>query len=89
MIDPYGWQKLTGDDLEYIRQKLAEFEAKDWNQIFVAENQHNHPVSVATVRLSQSARVDAPEHARSRCAMEITPDRETTCAQEPKLGAKS
>jgi hypothetical protein len=46
MVDPYGWHELTSDKLSYIRQKLIQFEAKDWNQIFVIEKKHNHSVPV-------------------------------------------
>ena len=47
MIGPYGWHQLNAEQLAYIREKLIEFEAKDWNQIFVAERDHNHRVDVA------------------------------------------
>lgn len=47
LIDPYGWHELTAAELSYIRQKLIQFEAKDWNQIFIVEKKHNHSVAVA------------------------------------------
>jgi hypothetical protein len=47
MADPYGWHGLTAGQLSYIRQKLIQFEAKDWNQIFVIEKKHNHSIPVA------------------------------------------
>jgi len=47
LIDPYGWHELTAAQLLYIREKLIEFEAKDWNQIFIVEKKHNHSVAVA------------------------------------------
>jgi hypothetical protein len=46
LIDPYGWHNLTAAQLLYVREKLIEFEAKDWNQIFVAEKWRNHSIPV-------------------------------------------
>lgn len=46
LVDPYGWHQLSAEQLLYIRGKLVEFEAKDWNQIFVVEKKHNHSIPV-------------------------------------------
>jgi len=54
LVNPYGWHELTGEQLAYIRGKLVEFEAKDWNQIFVAERKHNHSIEVATFDCPQA-----------------------------------
>jgi len=54
LVDPYGWHDLTADQLAHIRVKLAEFEAKDWNQIFVMERQHNHTIEVASFDCPQA-----------------------------------
>lgn len=48
MVDPHGWHQLDATKVEYIRQKLAEYEAKDWNQIWITEKKHNHHVEVST-----------------------------------------
>ena len=54
LVDPYGWRAITPDQLAYIKTKLAEFEAKDWNPIFVTEKQHNHPTDVASFDCPQA-----------------------------------
>lgn len=47
LVDPYGWHALNPGQVEYVRNKLSEFEAKNWNQIFVDEKKRNHPIQVA------------------------------------------
>src|ERR1019366_5650988 len=47
MVDPYGWHELDMQQIEYVRGKLAEFETRTWNTIFVDEKKRNHPIPVA------------------------------------------
>jgi hypothetical protein len=46
LVDPYGWHALTPADLSEMRTKLAQFEQKTWNEIFVDDKKHNHSVPV-------------------------------------------
>lgn len=53
-VDPYGWHLVDAATLHHIREKLAQYEAKTWNQILVKEKHWNH--TVPTVKLSKEAR---------------------------------
>lgn len=44
LVDPYGWHELTASEIEQMRTKLAQFEEKTWNQIFVDAKKWNHSV---------------------------------------------
>ena len=50
LANPYGWHELPLERIQYIQEKLAHFEKKTWNEIFVIEKKHNHAVSVADLR---------------------------------------
>lgn len=45
--DPFGWQLVEQGVLHEIRKKLAQFEAKTWNEILVKEKHWNHTVPVS------------------------------------------
>jgi hypothetical protein len=50
LIDPYGFHALTPEEVVYIRSKLAEFEKRTWNEIFVTDKKWNHASAVSELR---------------------------------------
>lgn len=53
-IDPFGWHNLNFQEIDYIKQKLSDFETMTWNQIFVKAQKQNHSVYID--QLSKEAR---------------------------------
>jgi hypothetical protein len=47
MEDPFGWHLVGHGLLHDIRIKLAQFEAKTWNEILVKEKHWNHTIPVS------------------------------------------
>jgi hypothetical protein len=45
--EPFGWHEVEQGVLHEIRKKLAQFEAKSWNEILVKEKHWNHTVPVS------------------------------------------
>jgi hypothetical protein len=45
--DPFGWHALDAQRLEYVREKLSNFETMTWEEILVKAKKQNHSVSVA------------------------------------------
>lgn len=45
--DPFGWHLVEQGVLHEIRKKLAQFEAKTWNEILVKEKHRNHTIPVS------------------------------------------
>ena len=35
LVDPFGWHKLDGATLTYIRERLALFETMTWSEVLV------------------------------------------------------
>jgi hypothetical protein len=56
LVDPHGWHHLRPDQLELVRSKLAEFERKTWNEIFVRERRRNHSITIDKVTCPQARR---------------------------------
>lgn len=50
MVAPYGFHELPSTKIQYIRSKLAEFEKRTWNEIFVIDKKHNHSVAVSGLK---------------------------------------
>lgn len=44
--DPFGWHTVDKQTLEEIRAKLAEFERRTLNEIFITSKKQNHGVPV-------------------------------------------
>ncbi len=53
-VDPYGWHELDAAKLNFIRQKLANFETMTWGEILINAKKHHH--TVATADLCAQAR---------------------------------
>lgn len=47
--DPFGWHLVGQGVLHEIRKKLAQFEAKTWNEILVKEKHWNHTIPVSKI----------------------------------------
>ncbi len=43
--DPYGWQSLPIEKIQYIQQKLLHLESMTWDEILV-KNGHHHEVDI-------------------------------------------
>ncbi len=54
-----GWGSVDDAQLHEIRQKLAHFEAKTWNEILVKEKHRNHTVPISKLRPSARERLEA------------------------------
>lgn len=56
LIDPYGWHKLTFEEVSEIQSKLSNFERMTWNDIFVAAKNRNHSVLVSGLKCPKARR---------------------------------
>lgn len=74
VIDPFGWQNVTGEKLLDIRQQIAGFESMTWNEISVQGKYLHHSVAVcdlipaARKRLQQLGLGDLDQLFRFRLA---------------------
>jgi len=59
LVDPFGFHIVSGALLLEIREKLAHFEAKTWNEILIREKHRNHTVSVSEICNSARERLKA------------------------------
>lgn len=46
VVHPFGWHTLDADELQFVREKLKEFESMTWSQILVVAKKQNHSVSI-------------------------------------------
>jgi hypothetical protein len=44
--DPFGWHVLGTEKLDYIREKLRNFESMTWKEILVDAKKQNHNIAV-------------------------------------------
>ncbi len=42
LVDPFGWHRLSGQDLKDIRSRLVSFESMTWSEILIRDKKHNH-----------------------------------------------
>jgi hypothetical protein len=47
MREPFGWHELGKEKLEYIRQKLRQFENSTWNEILLIGKKQSHSIAVS------------------------------------------
>jgi hypothetical protein len=50
MIDPYGWHRLSLQEVQYVHSKLSEKEKQTWAEIFIDGKHWNHPVPVSELK---------------------------------------
>ena len=51
---PFGWHRLEPTQVEFLRARLASFEALSWKEILVRDKDNNHHIEIS--RLSKPAR---------------------------------
>jgi hypothetical protein len=56
--DPFGWHTVDKETLHYIREKLATFESRTLNEIFVISKKQNHAVPVKGLRRDAQKRLE-------------------------------
>jgi hypothetical protein len=44
--DPFGWHILDENEIQFVRDKLKEFESMTWDQILIKAKKQNHSVSI-------------------------------------------
>jgi hypothetical protein len=54
MVEPYGWHTLDSQKLNYIQQKLANFESMTWDEILIKAKHFHHSVNIS--QLSSDAK---------------------------------
>jgi hypothetical protein len=54
LVSPYSWRELPSEKIEYVQKKLSEFEQRTWNEIFVDDKRHNHPLPVSKLKCPQA-----------------------------------
>ena len=59
LVDPFGWHKLDGATLTYIRERLALFETMTWSEILVRAKKQNHSIKVSSICGSAQQRLEA------------------------------
>jgi hypothetical protein len=47
LVSPYGWHELSPTEIAQMQRKLAQFEGRTWNEIFVNDKKYNHSVPVS------------------------------------------
>jgi len=58
MVEPFGWQRVDGDTLLYIRERLAHFETMTWAEILVQSKKQNHSIKVEDICAAARQRLD-------------------------------
>lgn len=56
MVEPYSFHRLTTDELNRLRERLANFETMTWNDIFITAKKHNHSIPVHKLRCEHAKR---------------------------------
>jgi hypothetical protein len=46
LVDPFGWHRVDGTTLQYVRNRLAQFETMTWSEILVQAKKQNHSIEV-------------------------------------------
>lgn len=59
MVEPFGWHRITGDTLKYIRERLAQFETMTWAEILIKAKKQNHSIKVEAICTSAQRRLDS------------------------------
>lgn len=44
--DPFGWHILDENEIQFVRDKLKEFESMTWDQILVKAKKQNHSIPI-------------------------------------------
>lgn len=58
MVDPFGWHRLNGPTLTYIRERLSYLETMSWSEILVASRKQNHSISIQNLSKPAQDRLD-------------------------------
>jgi hypothetical protein len=58
MVEPFGWHRVDGDTLLYIRERLAHFETMTWAEILVQSKKQNHSIKVEDICAAARQRLD-------------------------------
>lgn len=58
LVDPFGWHRVDGTTLQYIRGKLAQFETMTWSEILVSAKKQNHAIEVPSLCREARQRLD-------------------------------
>lgn len=59
MVEPFGWHRVDGQVLRYIRERLAQFETMTWAEILVRSKKQNHSIKVSDICSAAQKRLDA------------------------------
>ncbi len=46
---PFGWHRLEPTQIEFLRARLASFEALSWNEILVRDRDNNHFIELSSL----------------------------------------
>jgi hypothetical protein len=58
MVDPFGWHRVDGQILRYVRERLAQFETMTWAEILVRSKKQNHSIKVSDICSAAQKRLD-------------------------------
>ena len=59
LFDPFGWHTVDADRLQYIREKLGQFESRTWAEILIHAKKQNHSISVDDLCKEARDRLDS------------------------------
>ncbi|HEV7503942.1 MAG TPA: hypothetical protein VGS07_03445 [Thermoanaerobaculia bacterium] len=59
MVDPFGWHRVDGPTILYVRSRLAHFESMTWTEILVQAKKQNHSIRVEDICSTAQQRLEA------------------------------
>lgn len=59
MVEPFGWHRVDGSTIQYIRSRLAHFETMTWAEILVQAKKQNHSIHVEDICSAAQQRLEA------------------------------
>jgi hypothetical protein len=58
MVDPFGWHRMDGSILLYVRERLSHFESMTWEEILVRSKKQNHSIEITALCTEAQRRLE-------------------------------
>jgi hypothetical protein len=59
MVEPFGWQRVDGPTIQYVRSRLAHLETMTWSEILVKAKKQNHSIRTEDICSAAQQRLEA------------------------------
>lgn len=58
MVDPFGWHRMEGEMLFYVRDRLSFFESMTWEEILVRSKKQHHSIEITALCPEAQRRIE-------------------------------